>query len=184
MKDIEHLQTRWRDSVRFRGLHANLMLEKDGLVLGANTRLAKRNADGALDIERNEARVLTLLSVAYGRPVNASILNALSGASKHARGGDDALAAMHIALAGLPRLPDLNDASRRLFIADGLLEAGVEPRDVFATRQVKASQGRPVIWIFAERDAALYVNNLFHSDEHPLLNRIEVLCVPWKEGMK
>jgi hypothetical protein len=131
MEQIEHLQKQWRDSIRFRGLHANLMLEKDGLVLGANTRLAKRTADGALDIEGCETRLLTLLSVAYGRPINTNVLQTLNRASKLARCGDDVLAAMHIALSGLPRLSDPGDASRRLFIADGLLEMGVRPLDIF-----------------------------------------------------
>ncbi|MGD0144465.1 MAG: hypothetical protein ABSC92_15030 [Rhizomicrobium sp.] len=38
---------------------------------------------------------------------------------------------MHIALAPLPRLPDPPDAARRLFIADGLMEDGVSPRDIW-----------------------------------------------------
>jgi hypothetical protein len=66
MKQLEDLQKRWRDNVQFRGLHVVPNLETDGLVLGARTVLAKRNHDGALALDGEEARLLTLLAVAYG----------------------------------------------------------------------------------------------------------------------
>jgi hypothetical protein len=46
-----------------------------------------------------------------------------------------------------------------------------------ATRQLAASGGRPVIWIFAEWDAALFTRRLF--DSTPGLERITVGYVPW-----
>jgi hypothetical protein len=46
-----------------------------------------------------------------------------------------------------------------------------------ASRQLAASGGRPVIWIFAERDAALFTRTLF--DLTPGLERITVGYVPW-----
>lgn len=127
---IEKLQKQWREKVRFRGLHASLSLEKDGLVLGAQTVLAKRAHDGGL--EADEARLLTLLAVAYGGPVDVSVLGSVRRASKQMRAGDECLAAMHIALAGLPKLADPSDAARRIFIADNLLADGVSPRDIWA----------------------------------------------------
>ncbi len=132
MNQIEELQKQWRDKFRFRGLHASMSLEEDGLVLGAKTVLAKRDHDGALALEGAEAQLLTLLAVAYGRPVDAAVLGKIRRASHHAQAGDAAMAAMHIALAGLPQLADPVDAARRLFIADGLLADGVTPRDIFA----------------------------------------------------
>jgi len=132
MREIEHLQKQWRESVSLRGFQASLSLEKDGLALGTTMLLARHNETGALEIEGEETKLLTLLSVAYGRPVDASILGAVHRASKHACAGDEAMAAMHIALAGLPRLADPADAARRIFIADGLLAMGVRPHDIFA----------------------------------------------------
>jgi hypothetical protein len=132
MQEIEYLQKRWNESVHLGGLYANLSLEKDGLVLGAGTVLAGRDDDGALMIEGQESRMLTLLSVAHGRPIAASMLGAIRRASKHARAGALPMASMHLALAGLPRLTDPADAARRIFIADGLLARGVRPRDIFA----------------------------------------------------
>lgn len=125
MKELENLQRRWRDGVRLEGLRTALSLEKDGLVLGATRLLHKQEGTGALQLEGQEARLLALLSVAYARPVNPSIFGNIRRASKHAAANDDAMAAMHLALAGLPRLADPPDAARRLFIADGLLAMGV-----------------------------------------------------------
>ena len=125
MREIEHLQKQWRNSARFRGLHASMTLKKDGLVLGANTVLAKRNHDGTLAIDGEEEKLLTMLSVAYGRPVGALVLGSLRRASDCAKAGDACLAGMHVALA-LPALRDPEDAARRLFIADGLLAKGGE----------------------------------------------------------
>jgi len=131
MKQIEDLQKRWQESVRFRGLHAAMSLEKDALVLGAGTVLARRDHDGALALDGEDAKLLTLLSVAYGQPVSASVLGTVRKASRHARAGDDAMAAMYLALAKLPKLRDPSDSARRLFIADGLMADGVSPRDIW-----------------------------------------------------
>jgi hypothetical protein len=108
-----------------------MSLEKEGLMLGAGTVLAKRNFDGALALNGNEARLLTLLAVAYGRPVKPSVLGTIAKASKHARAGDESMAAMLIALAGLPKIDDSADSARRMFIADGLMKDGVSPRDIW-----------------------------------------------------
>jgi hypothetical protein len=128
---IERLQKQWRDDARFHGLHASMHLEKEALVLGANTVLAKRDEDGGLAIDGDEARLLTLLAVAYGQPVDSSVLASIRGASKFARAGDECMAAMRLALARLPQLADPEDAARRLFIADGLIAEGTAPRDIW-----------------------------------------------------
>lgn len=128
-REIADLEKRWQDEARFRGLCAGMSLEREGVVLGAKTLLAKRLHDGSLESE--DARVLTLLSVAHGHPVDPSVVGAIRRASKHARAGDECMASMHIALAPLPRLVDPPDAARRLFIADGLMEDGVSPRDIW-----------------------------------------------------
>jgi hypothetical protein len=128
---IERLQKQWRESAQFRGLHASMSLEKNALVLGAGTVLAKRDGNGGLAIEDDEERLLTLLAVAYGRPADSSVLESIRAASKYARAGNESMAAMRIALAQLPQLADPEDASRRLFIADGLIVEGVPPRDIW-----------------------------------------------------
>ncbi|HTW36572.1 MAG TPA: hypothetical protein VMD53_18280 [Rhizomicrobium sp.] len=63
MREIEHLQKQWRDGARFRGLHASMSLENDGLVLGAKTLLAKRDLEAEAEppIIESPAR-LALLS--------------------------------------------------------------------------------------------------------------------------
>jgi hypothetical protein len=130
MEQIERLQKHWQHRVRFSGMHAAMTLEKDALVLGAKTALATRTHDRALALDGEEARILTLLAVASGRPVNPSILGAIRRASKHARAGDECMAAMHIALA-LPVMRDPLESARRLFIADGLMKDGASPRDIW-----------------------------------------------------
>ncbi len=92
MQEIERLKKRWQDGARFRPVHASMCLEKEGLMLGAKTVLAKRRGDGALALDGEEARLLTLLAVAYGRPVDAGIIGKIRRASKHARAGDEAMA--------------------------------------------------------------------------------------------
>jgi len=130
-QEIAQLQKRWQDEGRFYRLRAGMSLEREGVVLGAKTVLAKRLHDGSLEGE--DARILTLLSVAYGQPVDPSVVGAIRRASKHARAGDECMASMHIALAPLPQLRDPSEAARRLFIADGLMEDGVSPRDIWIT---------------------------------------------------
>src|ERR1700677_1165161 len=96
---IAHIQKRWHDEVRFRGLQAGMSLEHEGVVLGARTILAKRLSDGSLESE--DARILTLLSVAYGNPIDPSVIGAIRRASKHARAGDECMASMRISLVPL-----------------------------------------------------------------------------------
>ncbi len=131
MREIQDLQKRWNESAQFARFHPSLSLEKDALVLGAGTVIARRDTDRGLVVDGEEERILTLLSVAHGAPIDESVLSNLRYASKHARRGDECMAAMHIALAKLPRLDDAREAARSLFIAGGLIEAGITPRDIW-----------------------------------------------------
>jgi hypothetical protein len=63
-----------------------------------------------------------LLAIAYGRAIDLSVLGNVQRASKSSRAGDVGMAAMHIALAKLPKLVDPVDAARRLYIGAGLIE--------------------------------------------------------------
>lgn len=46
-----------------------------------------------------------------------------------------------------------------------------------ATRQLEASGGRPVVWVFAEPEAAEFARELFKSKRG--LEGITVVCIPW-----
>src|SRR5215472_17455744 len=50
------------------------------------------------------------------------------------------MAAMGIAMAKLPRVFEPTDAARRLFIADGLIATGVDPRDIWKALDFDASR--------------------------------------------
>ena len=53
--------------------------------------------------------------------------SATSSAAKSWRDGDDALAAIHLAHAALPRPVDPDEAARRLFITDAFIKSGTSP---------------------------------------------------------
>jgi hypothetical protein len=104
----------------------------DGLVLGAGTVLI--GADGARGlkgVEGQEARLLALLSAAYGRAVAPSALRHLERASKAWSEGDDCLAYIHLAHACLGELQRPREAAQRLVSADAFLKAGGSPRTIF-----------------------------------------------------
>jgi len=139
MQELEQLESQWNDTVRFRSKNATLHLDAEGLKLGAGTVVAKRNHDGSLALDGEEERVLTLLSVAYGQALDSSVLKSIRRVSDHARNGDERMAGMGVALAKLPRIFEPEDAARRLFIADGLIAAGVKPRDIWKTLEFDAA---------------------------------------------
>jgi hypothetical protein len=68
----DRLQKQWQESGRFRPLKSSMNLEPEGLILGSGTVLAAAENDRfgrrRLRVEGGEARLLTLLSIAYGRP--------------------------------------------------------------------------------------------------------------------
>lgn len=109
-----------------------LHLTSEGLVLGSGTLLVAADAARRLSSLRGqEARVLALLSAAYNRAVPPSVLGNIERAAKSWREGDDALAYIHLAHAGLPELQEPRTAAQRLFLADELMKAGGKPRAIF-----------------------------------------------------
>jgi hypothetical protein len=85
----------------------------DDLVLGAGTVLARfervaAQTGLALD-EPAEERLLALLAAAYGGAVDRKILRNIRRASNYRRRGQQALAAIELALTGLPPLADEQD---------------------------------------------------------------------------
>jgi len=87
-----------------------------------------RDAFGSpvLALEKDQDRLLALLSAAQERPASPDTLRHLQDASNHWRRGDKALANIRSAFAGLPRLDGPFDAYR-LFLAEELLGAGMSP---------------------------------------------------------
>lgn len=72
----------------------------------------------------DEARLLSLLSVAYGFAVPAKVLKHLAWAETEFERGDLAKSAMHVALTGLSAFAGRENA-RRLHIAAGILDFGL-----------------------------------------------------------
>lgn len=141
---VERLQRQWRESAQFRPTRSSMSLEAEGLVLGNGTMLAKTDRDRfgmrRLLVDGAEARLLALLSIAYGRPMPLSVLDHIRKASRALGQGEDCQAALHLAFARLPKLDDRREAARLLFLAEGMISSGVAPRDVLATFGLGAVQ--------------------------------------------
>jgi hypothetical protein len=128
----EHLRDAWHARERAVAISPVLMFAPEGLVLGAGTILVRADSSRRMQsLDGQEARVLALLSTAYGRGVAPSVLGNIKRAAKAWGEGDDCLAYIHLAHARLPTLQDPYDAARRLFIVDGFMKAGTTPRAVF-----------------------------------------------------
>jgi hypothetical protein len=101
------------------------------LILGAGTKLAEARGERRDEAAESE-RAVALVSVAIGRPLDASAAAHARRALAKAHEGDAALALTHLALAGVGCLTEPREDARRLFIADGLMKAGVPPATILA----------------------------------------------------
>ncbi len=146
-----------------------LYFSPDGLALGAGTILIPALGPRRLaNVQGEEARLLALLSATYGKAISSSVLGNIERAAKSWREGDDALAAVHLAHAALPRSDDPDEAARRLFITD-----------VFIKRQIDAAGNRAVQWYFSEPGTAQFAAEVFYySDEGR--EKIEIVVLPWR----
>jgi hypothetical protein len=128
----ERLRNAWLARERAIVISPVLTLASEGLVLGAGTVLVRADSSRRMQsLDGQEARVLALLSAAYGRAVVPSVLGNIKRAAKAWGEGDDCLAYIHLAHARLPTLQDPYDAARRLFIVDGFMKSGTSPCAVF-----------------------------------------------------
>jgi hypothetical protein len=123
-------QARWQARKSAVPIEAAMRFTPDGLVLGAGTVLAA--AEGSpggktIRLEGCEARLATLLSAAHLEPIAPGALNHIRKAAMHWSVGETDRAEVHLALSRLARPEHPGRAAQRLFLADGLLEAGVEP---------------------------------------------------------
>jgi hypothetical protein len=85
-----------------------------------------------------EARILALLSVAYGKAVSPEVLGNIKRAGKIWHEGDDCLA-LYLAHAGLSESQDPYELARCLFIADALLNTGTSPRAILKALKFDAT---------------------------------------------
>ena len=133
MTSYSELLQEWRRH-NWRPIHESPILTDDGLLLGAATRLTtfERDHNGVrnLVIDGRKKHILSLLSVAYWRPISPDVLGYIRRAEDAYRRGEVVLANIHLALSGLPRLEDASQAACRLFMADRLLAQGLKPIDL------------------------------------------------------
>jgi hypothetical protein len=103
-----------------------------GLALGRGTILAKfereGRAAGGLSLDDTEARLLSLLTAAYREPLGGGVIEKIRRAGEIWGAGEKALAQIHLAFMGLPKI-DETDAYR-LFLAGTALEKGVSPSEL------------------------------------------------------
>jgi len=127
----QRLHQAWHARQRASPIYPVPYLAPEGLVLGAGTVLIPaRGARRLASLDRQEARVLALLSAAYGKAVAVEVLGNIAGAADAWRQGDDCLAYIHLAHSRLPALQDAREAARRLFLTEGFFEVGGSPRAV------------------------------------------------------
>ncbi len=128
----EQLRQQWRARERAVPISPVLRFAPEGLVLGAGTVLLAGEGTRRLRaLQGQEGRVMALLCAAYGRAVAPKVLGNIARAMKCWRDGDDCLAYIHLAHAGLPETREPYEAARRLFVADGVMKAGISPRIIF-----------------------------------------------------
>ena len=129
----DQLAKAWRERRESVAIEAAMRFSDEGLVLGAGTVLAASGDSGReVSINPGEPRLRALLAAAHQRRPAAEALAHLRKAAQRWNEGEDALAAMHLALSGLARLERPEADAHRLFLADGLLKSGLEADAVIA----------------------------------------------------
>ena len=128
----ERLRDAWYAQERAVSISPVMKFTHDGLVLGAGTVLVGRDGARRLQsLKGHEAKLLALLSAAYGKAVAPAALGNIERAAKCWSEGDVCLAYIHLAHARLPELQDSREAARRLFVIDRFIKSGASPRAVF-----------------------------------------------------
>ncbi len=148
----QRLRDVWHARERGVPISAELNFTRDGLVLGAGTIIVSAEGPRLLkNLEGEDARVLALLSAAYGKAVPPSVLGNIRRAAKAWHEGDDCLAYVHLAHAGLQPLPDYRESAYRLFLADSAMKAGARPRAIWEAFHLEP--------LYIERVKKLYNEN-------------------------
>ena len=136
----EQLRQAWQSRARNVPIQSVLHFTPEGLVFGAGTVLVP--VDGRRRLQKlkgQEARILALLSAAYGKAVSPAVLGNIERAGKSWHEGDDCLAYIHLAHAGLSKSQDPYESTRCLFIADALLNTGTSPRAILKALKFDAT---------------------------------------------
>lgn len=105
----------------------------EGLILGGTLLAPLRNErHGApvFAIDGAEERILALLAVAYGKTVQPGVLVRIRRAARYWHRGEKELAAIEIALSGLPPLVHKERDIARLSLGEQLLAEGLSPREL------------------------------------------------------
>ena len=92
-----------------------------------------------------DARLKALLSVAYGRSIDTKSVGHLKAAAARWKPDDPARAEVHLALAKLGRLTNPDAAARRLFMADGLMKAGVSAGEILVAAGLAPASARSLL---------------------------------------
>jgi len=126
---VEELRAHWRERKASTCVREVMGFREDGdLTLGADTVLLKGERwPGHGVTQRDEARLGALLLAAYGEPADPTAIAHLKAAARHWDAGEEGRAGIHLALSRLGPLEDPLEASRRLFMVDGLMRGGVAP---------------------------------------------------------
>jgi hypothetical protein len=122
----DRLSKLWDERRRSSPIDTSMRFSEEGLLLGAGTVLAMAGASGRdIAIDPPAPRLIALLTAAHLREPAAGDLVHLRKAAEHWRAREDALALMHLSLSRLDRLKQPEADAQRLFLADGLLSAGI-----------------------------------------------------------
>ena len=128
----EQLRGKWRALGRATPIQPAMTFTAEGLVLGADTVLLPAASPRRLQsLQGQEVHLLALLSAFHGRPTAPSALRNIERAAKAWSEGDDCLAYIHLAHAGLSRPQDLQPGAYRLQMAQCAVKHGALPRAVF-----------------------------------------------------
>ena len=127
----ESLWRAWSVQKRAVPISPAMYFSSDGLALGAGTILLSAVGPRRLaDLQGEEARLLALLSAAYGKAISPSVLGNVERAAKCWREGDETAAVTHLVHAGLPLPVDPSEEARRLFVTDAFIKTGTSPIEI------------------------------------------------------
>jgi len=132
MQDTDAIERDWRDRRVGRPLHREMTFAQAGLALGRGTLLSefekKGRAAAGLALDGNEARLLSLLTAAYRQPLAGGVIEKIRRAGELWCAGEKALAQIHLAFLGLPKIDEAD--AYRLFLAGTALERGASPSEL------------------------------------------------------
>jgi hypothetical protein len=122
-RSIAATRNGWPAFARRTSQYASVTWTPEGPKLGTGTLLAR-------SVAGEEMRILALLSVAFDRPVQDSVVKNLRSAEREYQAGDHVKSAIHVSLANMPPLIS-RESNYRLHMAATLLDQGLITADEF-----------------------------------------------------